>query len=203
MSYLGDRGNCQNENGCVISPSPSQRSSLGYSAMSKAFTRESDDEGDALDIVRQPSSLPPGVKNYITPQGARRLQEEMQHLVEVERPLWAGKGSDAVARQRVQRVDQQIAALDAIHRSLMVVDPPPPPWEQVKFGAVVSVKNRKGETLEYRIVGVEETDVDQGRVSWLAPIARALLNARVGQTVPFRFPSGEEALEILSVTYGE
>lgn len=169
--------------------------------MSKAFTRESDDGAEDAEVLRQPSPLPPGVKNYITPAGVRRLREEMQHWVEVERPRHVGSDAASGGRQRLQRVDQQIAALAQILNSVVVVEPPPPPWDQVRFGAAVSVRNRRGEQLDYQIVGVEEMDVDAGRVSWLAPISKALLNARVGQKVRFRFPSGEEELEILSVSY--
>jgi len=83
----------------------------------------------------------------------------------------------------------------------MVVQPLPPPHEQIRFGATVTVRECSGAESRYRIVGVDETDIDRGWVSWLSPIAKALLNARVGQRVRFKFPSGEEELEIVSIDY--
>ena len=79
--------------------------------------------------------------------------------------------------------------------------PPAPPWDQVRFGTTVTVRKPSGDETRYRIVGVDEMDVDRDWVSWLSPIARALLNARLGQRVRFKFPSGEEELEITAIAY--
>lgn len=83
----------------------------------------------------------------------------------------------------------------------VVVPPPDAPWDQVRFGATVMVRKLSGEETRYRIVGVDEMDVDRDWVSWLSPIGRALLNTRLGQRVRFKFPSGAEELEIAAINY--
>jgi transcription elongation factor GreB len=167
--------------------------------MSKAFTREDD---NAAEPVLRPSTslLPPGVKNYMTPEGARGLQEELRRLTEIERPRVAAL-PDAEAKSQLQILNQRIAQINESLRLAEVVQPPDTTEEVVKFGATVMVRNRAGESSSYRIVGVDETDLDRGWVSWRSPIARALINGRVGQRVKFRFPDGDDELEIVSVNY--
>jgi transcription elongation factor GreB len=169
--------------------------------MSKAFTRESDDAPEPPARPRPVSPLPPGAKNYLTADGARRLHAELDRLAQIERPKLAASADSPDARRRLQSLDLQIQHL---HQSLgmaVVVTPPSAPWEQVRFGATVTVRSQSSGETRYRIVGVDETDVDRGWVSWLSPIARALLNARLGQRVRFKFPSGEEELEIVHIDY--
>lgn len=158
--------------------------------MSKAFTRESDDAPEPLPLPRLASALPPGAKNYLTPEGARRLQSELETLLQ-ERTRASNPPS---LEQRILRLRQGL-------ESAVVVAPSPPPWEQVRFGSTVTVRHANGERSHYRIVGVDETDVNRGWVSWLSPIAKALLNARLGERVQFRFPAGEEQLEVIGVTF--
>ena len=169
--------------------------------MSKAFTRESDDLVDLPVRPRPASPLPPGAKNYFTPAGERRLREELNGLLQVERPRLASNGSDDDGKRQLQSLDQRIYQLQESFRSAVVVPPPAGPQDAVLFGATVTVRGRVGYESRYQIVGVDETDIDQGWVSWLSPIAKALLNARTGQRVRFKFPSGEDELEIVSVTY--
>ncbi len=166
--------------------------------MSKAFTRESDDSGESPAVSRPVSTLPPGVKNYLTRDGAERLRKELRDLVEIERPR-AISASDG--KTRLASVEQRIASLQASLESAVVVEPPPTPWDRVRFGATVRVRERNGNEAKYRIVGIDEIDVDRGWVSWRSPIATALLNARVGQRVRFRTPAGEEELEIVNIDY--
>jgi transcription elongation factor GreB len=168
--------------------------------MSKAFTRESDDTPDFPARLRPSSALPPGTKNYITAGGARRLREDLDRLLAIERPQLAASDDADVARRR-QLLDQRILQLEQSLQSAVVVERPPAPWDRVRFGASVKVRDRIGNESDYRIVGVDETDIDRGWVSWLSPIARALLNARLGERVKFKFPSGEEELEIVSIGY--
>lgn len=169
--------------------------------MSKAFTRESDDLPERP-APRLQSVLPPGVKNYLTSDGARRFQEELNRLVEVERPKLTAASSDGIEQQQgLQALDLRIQQLRHNLHLAEVVPPPPAPWDQVRFGATVTVRDSRGEESCYRIVGASEMDADRGWVSWLSPIARALINARIGQRVRFKFPSGEEQLEILEVSY--
>ena len=169
--------------------------------MSKAFTRESDDMPDRPLLPRPLSSLPPGAKNYLTPDGARRLREELDCLTQVERPRIASSPPESEARRQLPGMDQRIQHLQTCLGSAVVVPPPVVREERVRFGATVAVRNRCGDETSYRIVGVDETDVDRGAVSWLSPIARALLNARAGQLVRFQFPSGDEELEVVNIAY--
>jgi len=99
-----------------------------------------------------------------------------------------------VLEQRVRHLEQNLQTAE-------IVEPPAAPWDQVRFGATVTVRDRAGNESQYRIVGVDETDIDRGWVSWLSPIARALLKARLRERVRFRFPAGEEELEIIGITY--
>ncbi len=169
--------------------------------MSKAFTRESDDAPESPARLRPASPLPPGAKNYLTADGACRLQAELDRLTHIERPKLSVFPGDPDARRCLQSFDQQIQHLQHTLATAVVVAPPDAPWEQVRFGASVAVRSRNGEETRYRIVGIDETDVDRGWVSWLSPIAKALLNAKLGSRVRFRFPSGEEELEIVSIRY--
>ncbi len=178
--------------------------------MSKAFTREDDLAEEPLLRVA-PSPLPPGVKNYLTPDGAKRLRHELDALIQIERPRLSSQiskssteGTDAVvsdARRQLQILDQRIAYLGVSLQSAEIVQPPSAPEEVVRFGATVKVRNKRGIETEYRIVGVDETDIDRDWVSWRSPIARALLNSRIAQHVLFRFPAGEEELEIVAINY--
>jgi transcription elongation factor GreB len=169
--------------------------------MSKAFTRESDDAGALPAVPRPVSMLPPGVKNYLTRGGAERLRKKLHALLEIERPRVAAASSGPEARGMLAALEQQIASLQASLESAVVVDPPQKPWDRVRFGATVSARERGGSETAYRIVGIDEIDVDRGWLSWRSPIASALLNARVGQRVRFRIPAGEEELEILNIHY--
>ena len=169
--------------------------------MSKAFTRESDDLPDVPVVARQPSPLPPGAKNYVTPDGARRLREELDRLVQVERPRQAASPDNPEAKRQLHVLDQRIYYLQRSLQSAVVVAPPIVPVAGVRFGASVTVRDRTGVESRYRIVGVDETDIDRGWISWLSPIAKALLNARLGERVRFKIPAGQEDLEILSISY--
>jgi transcription elongation factor GreB len=167
--------------------------------MSKAFTRE-DDQPDVAAVPVPRSALPPGAKNYLTPDGAQRLRDELNRLSELARAEQSNRGDAADPRQRAL-VAQQILRLQQSLASAVIVPAPSEPDDRVRFGSTVKVRDRKGGESSYRIVGVDETDMDRGWVSWLSPIAKALLKARIGQRVKFRFPSGEEELEIVSIRY--
>lgn len=166
--------------------------------MSRAFIRESDDQPERpLPARRAP--LPPGAQNCMTPDGARRFRGELERLVQVERPRLASAG-ESEAKQQLQDVNQRIDLLQQCLESAVVVSPPAD-RERVQFGTTVTVREWDGGEARYRIVGVDETDLDRGWVSWLSPVARALLNSRIGECVRFKSPSGERELMVVAVEY--
>ena len=168
--------------------------------MSRAFVRESDDRPE-LPTAPPASSLPAGAKNYLTERGAARLTTELQRLREDERPPLVAASEDADAKRQLASLDQRIASLEQSLQSAEVVPLAAADPGVVRFGATVTIRRADGEEDQYRIVGVDEIDLERGWVSWLSPIARALLNATAGQRVRFRFPSGEEELQIVKIEY--
>ena len=168
--------------------------------MSKAFTHESDDSG-AEEIPSYRPQLPPGTQNYITREGADRLKQRLNDLLEKKQALAtrsneAGTAAEAdqrkielAIRRLRQKLDSIIVAENHAHK------------EKVAFSATVMVRHGNGEEAAYRIVGVEEADPERGSISWISPLARALLSRRAGDKVRFRSPAGDEELTILSVRY--
>jgi transcription elongation factor GreB len=154
--------------------------------MSKAFTRETDELPERPPVAK--ALLPPsGSKNYITPQGVRRLERELKQL--------ASEPATEAARQRTSDIERSLS-------SAVVVASPPPPWNRVLFGAAVTVRNLSGDEAVYHIVGQDEADADRNFINWFSPLAKALLKARLGERVHFRSPDGGEVLEILAIKYG-
>ena len=170
--------------------------------MSKAFTRESDDEPELPARVGQLAALPAGAKNYVTPSGLQQLREELARIVQQERPRVAALGDGPDVRAQLKSLDQYIQQLERSLETAVLVEPPPQPWTQVRFGATVAVRNAAGVESKYRLVGVDEVNLDLDWVSWCSPIARALLNRKIGDRVRFRAPGGEEVLEIIDISYG-
>jgi transcription elongation factor GreB len=169
--------------------------------MSKAFTREENDGPDIPDLPPLSSVLAPGAKNYITAAGAQKLRDELQRSVEITRPSLASSSDDPDAKRQLAKLDQRIMQLEESLHSAEIVSPPEGPAEVVHFGTTVTVRESDGSEATYRIVGVDEIDIDRSWVSWLSPIAKALLNSKRGQRVRFKFPSGEETLEIVDIRY--
>jgi transcription elongation factor GreB len=182
--------------------------------MSKAFTKESDGD-DEDDLPDEIADLPAGAKNYMTPQGFERLREELNLLMRKERPevvqvvSWAAANGDRsengdylYGKKRLREIDRRIRFLSKRLERSEVVDPARrPKTDQVFFGATVAYANSKGEERTVKIVGVDEVDPGRGHVSWISPIARALLRAYEGDVVRMRTPAGEEEIEILRVEY--
>ena len=189
--------------------------------MSKAFTKETDTDDDLEDLVDEEivSPLPPGNKNYITPGGYARLMDEFTWLMNKERPeitamvSWAAGNGDRsengdyiYGKKRLREFDRRIRFLGKRIDSAEVVDPADPATRrddeaQIFFGATVTYANRRGEEKTVRIVGVDEIDTAKGYISWISPLARALMKAREGDTVTLHAPGGVEELEILEVNY--
>ncbi len=184
--------------------------------MSKAFTREDNlDDDDELEAA---SPLPAGARNYMTPGGFARLSAELDYLVKKERPelvatvAWAAGNGDRsengdyiYGKKRLREIDRRIRFLLKRLDAAEVVDPAASrdddAADQVYFGATVTVTNARGEERTISIVGVDEIDTTRGYVSWVSPIARALLKAREGDAVLLRTPAGVEELEVVDVTY--
>ncbi|WP_153116853.1 transcription elongation factor GreB [Rhodocyclus tenuis] len=184
--------------------------------MNKAFTRESDDDDEAgADGGEAASPLPPGTRNYITPGGYARLLNEFQHLMDVERPQlvevvsWAASNGDRsengdyiYGKRRLREIDRRIRFLTKRLDIAEVVDPClRTDCDQVFFGATVVLCDEQGDEQRYQIVGVDETDFARGRISWVSPIARALLKARAGDRVRFMSPAGWREVEVAEVIY--
>jgi transcription elongation factor GreB len=169
-----------------------------------------DDDGDET-----APPLPVSTKNYVTPAGFKRLKEEALHLLDRERPdlvkvvHWAASNGDRsenadyiYGKRRLREIDRRIRFLTKRLDAAVVVDPAlREASDQVFFGATVMVMHSNGEERTYSIVGIDEADASRGRISWISPIARALLKAREGDTVVLRTPAGEEEVEIVSVEY--
>jgi transcription elongation factor GreB len=179
--------------------------------MSKAFVKE---EGDAPDdeAAHEPK-LPSTGKNYISRAGYARLEAELRKLVEVERPevvktvAWAASLGDRsenadyiYGKRRLREIDRRVRFLIKRLESAEVVNSSGRDTDQVFFGATVKVRSKQL-VREVTIVGVDEVDPAHGNVSWVSPIAKALIKAREGDVVTLRSPAGEEQLEILEVTY--
>lgn len=169
--------------------------------MSRAFVRESDFP-QLPELPPQVSPLPPGAKNYLTPGGAERLRGELQRLLSTERPrLATAPADDTDAKRELQMLDQRIRYLQECLRTAEVTPVTAGPTDVVRFGTTVTVREKDGPESTYRIVGVDETDLDRNWVSWLSPIARALMNARRGDRVLFKAPRGARELEIIAIRY--
>ena len=179
--------------------------------MSKAFVKENGH--DEEDVAPAPSALPPGGKNYMTPEGYARLDAELRRLVELERPevvktvAWAASNGDRsengdylYGKKRLREIDRRVRFLIKRLEAAEIVRSSGRDTDQVFFGAAVRLRGREGEK-RIRIVGVDEVDPARGQVSWISPIARALLKAREGDTVTLRSPAGEEPIEIIEVSY--
>jgi transcription elongation factor GreB len=158
--------------------------------VSKAFTRESDDDLDgALSI--EDRALPPGVPNYITPAGAARLRAEIERL----------RGFLPAEGRRKIDLEGRIASLGRRLDSAEIIDPASQPRDRVLFGAAVTLRDEQERVRRYRIVGLDEASAQDGALSWLSPVARALLNGRVGEVVTLRTPAGDEEVEITAIDY--
>src|SRR6476661_2556894 len=185
--------------------------------MNKAFTRESDASDDA-DDVEALSPLPAGARNYMTPGGFARLSAELEQLVQKERPelvatvAWAAGNGDRsengdyiYGKKRLREIDRRIRFLVQRLDNAEVVDPAAPRDDDAEsavfFGATVTVVNASGDERTVSIVGIDEIDTARGYISWISPMARALLKAREGDIVSMRTPAGTEELDVVSVRY--
>lgn len=184
--------------------------------MSKAFVKEdSTSEGDDDGQEASGLQLPAGTKNYITPAGAERLRAEHKHLLDVERPevvrvvSWAAGNGDRsengdyiYGKRRLREIDRRLRFLSKRMANMEIVDPAKQSASRVLFGAQVTVEDEAGAQKTYRIVGVDEVNPSTGDISWISPMARALLNHVVGDVVTVKSPAGERDYEIIAIEYG-
>ncbi len=182
--------------------------------MNKAFVKESEDQDDD-DLEAGLPALPPGSKNYITPTGYKRLKDELLHLLDEARPevvrmvSWAASNGDRsengdyiYGKRKLREIDRRIRFLTKRLDLAEVVDSSRPDGdEQVFFGATVTYSDPDGVEQTITIVGIDEVDLDIGHVSWISPVARALVKARLGDVVPLHTPGGVVPIEILDVNY--
>ena len=180
--------------------------------MSKAFTKEREDDDD--EPVDAPK-LPDGTKNYITPQGYARLRAEFDQLFRKERPklvetiTWAASNGDRsengdyiYGKRRLRQIDSRIRFLSRRIEAAEVVDPARQvSAEQIFFGATVTYAPASGVENTVQIVGVDEADPLKGKISWISPVARALLKAREGDLVQLMTPAGKDELEVIRIAY--
>jgi transcription elongation factor GreB len=185
--------------------------------MSKAFTSEEPQE-EQDDAPEDGTPLPAGARNYMTPGGFARMKDELDGLVQKERPelvatvAWAAGNGDRsengdyiYGKKRLREIDRRIRFLVRRLDQAEVVDPvarrDDDNADQIYFGATVTIANAGGEERTVSIVGVDEIDVSRGYISWVSPMARALLRAREGDSVTVRTPGGDEELDVIAVRY--
>jgi transcription elongation factor GreB len=185
--------------------------------MSKAFVKENDTAPDDDGAEDEPPGLPPGVKNYVTLAGLQALRDELNHLARVERPKvvevvsWAAGNGDRsengdyiYGKKRLREIDRRMRYLTKRIEGAVPVDPKlQKNREQVFFGAWVTYADAKDAEHTVRIVGIDEANLDQGKVSFLAPLAKALMKAGVGDVVTLRTPAGEDKIEVVEIRYGD
>src|SRR5688572_18743921 len=188
--------------------------------MNKAFTKQPDDEGDEHDDAAEEAERVQvaGVKNYITPSGLQRLKDEHRFLLTRERPAvtrvvtWAAGNGDRsenadyqYGKRRLREIDRRIRFLTKRIDAAEIVDPEAPrvgrAATQVFFGATVRYVNASGTERVVSVVGLDEVDLDRNHISWLSPLARALMKSGLGDRVVLHAPGATEQLQILEVRY--
>lgn len=159
-------------------------------------------------------SLPQGTKNYITVRGAERLQAEYKHLLNVERPevvrtvAWAASNGDRsenadyiYGKRRLREIDRRLRFLLKRLDAAEIINPALQKADRVLFGATVTIQGEDGQNKVVRIVGVDEVEPSHGKISWVSPLGKALLQAKQGDVVLVRTPRGEEEYEVLQIQY--
>jgi transcription elongation factor GreB len=180
--------------------------------MSKAFTKESESEADFEDEI---PALPAGTKNYITPEGLRRLEDEFAQLQKIERPKtvetvsWAAGNGDRsengdyiYGKRRLREIERRMRFLRKRIEIAEAVDPARQKnRERIYFGATVVYRNARDQEKTVRIVGIDEARSELNEVSWISPVAKALLKAGEGDIVEVRTPKGVERIAVMKITY--
>jgi len=182
--------------------------------MNKAFTKEPDGDTPEDDDEILAPQIPAGAKNYMTPDGAKKMQEELRELMHKTRPevvqtvSWAAGNGDrsengdyTYGKKRLREIDRRIRFLSKRLDRVEVVDPLAVACDQVRFGATVTICDEDDRKKTYSIVGVDEADAGKGRISWASPLAAALMKAREGDMITFRSPRGLQEIEVIKIEY--
>jgi transcription elongation GreA/GreB family factor len=161
--------------------------------MSRAFVRELDDQGGSAVPLRPQS---PHI-NYVTPRGLGQLEDKVRDLAEARQALVGME--DLSSQQTLRELERDLAYFNERVKRAVLVEPEAQPLDRVHFGALVEAEDKEGERLNFMIVGEDEADATQGRISWVSPLANALMNAQVGDVVSWKRPVGDKELEVLSI----
>ena len=166
--------------------------------MSRAFVKESDDDLVAGELPERP--LPPHA-NYVTPKGLESLHARVRELTERHEQLKRDSDENSEARQKLREVDRDLRYFRSQLERATLVDTENQPRDQVHFGALVTIEDEEGAQHDFSIVGDDEADVTAGKISWASPLARAMIGARIGDTVVWRRPAGEAQVCIIDIRY--
>ena len=166
--------------------------------MSRAFVKESDDDLTAGELPERP--VPPHA-NYVTPRGLELLQARVRELTEHHEQLKRDEPDDSEAKQKLREIERDLRYFRAQLERASVVAGTHEPGEAVHFGAAVKIEDESGATQTFTIVGDDEADVAQGKISWASPLARAMIGAKVGDSVIWRRPVGETEVTIVEISY--
>ena len=168
--------------------------------MSRAFVKEQDGVQPGDEIPERPQSPRP---NHVTPRGLALLKSQLETLKEERRQLAAAAENDMVAADRLRLVDRDIRYVEGRIERAIVADLAAQPRDEVAFGAIVEVVDEQGKKHRFELVGEDEADVAEGRISWASPLGQTLIGSGVGDTVVWRRPAGDAELEIVKITYPE
>ncbi len=168
--------------------------------MSGAFTKESDDDLVAGELPERPV---PAHANYVTPRGNAQLQARVKALQAQHEKLTVQSDEDSAAKQKLREIERDQRYLFAQLERAMVVDPAGQPRDEVRFGAAVKIFDENGKAHRFTIVGDDEADVAGGTISWASPLAKAMIGAKVGDTVIWRRPAGDMEVEIVEINYSK
>jgi transcription elongation GreA/GreB family factor len=168
--------------------------------MSRAFVKDSDDDLAAGELPERP--LPPHA-NYVTQHGLEQLQARLKELQEQHERLAPLAPDDSAAKQQMRVVERDLRYFNAQLERAAVVDLHGQAQDEVHFGAAVTIHDEQGREHRFTIVGDDEADVGAGKISWASPLAKAMIGARVGDTVAWRRPAGDTEVEIIAIAYAK
>lgn len=165
--------------------------------MSKAFTRESDQSPEENFSIRP--TLPPGVQNLITPEGAEKLRKQLAVLTDQKELARSNASSSNESLPDPRQLEARIKRLQQTLAAIVISPPSTSNPDKILFGSRVTIRENSGDELAYRIVGIDEIDLDKGYISWRSPLARAMLGKQLGEEVHFESPSGKQRFRIIKV----